>query len=62
MATPVHGAMAKFADRKIARILFPGYYYKSFQYFCNSSEDVALPAQDMLHTEIFACDGDAIIC
>ena len=61
-ATPVHGAMTKFADRLIARILFPGYYYKSFQYYCNCSEDVELPVQDMPHTEICACDGSAIIC
>ena len=34
---------------------------ESFQFFCNFSEDVALPAQDMLHTEICTCDGNAII-
>ena len=34
---------------------------ESFQFFCNFSEDVALPAQDMLHTEICTCDSNAII-
>ena len=34
---------------KIARVVAA---FKIFQYFRNFSEDVALPAQDMLHTEI----------
>ena len=29
---------------------------------CNFSEDVALLAQDILHTEIWACNGNEIIC
>ena len=37
-------------------------YLKSFYYFCNFSEGVALPALDMLQREICACDGNAIIC
>ena len=35
--------------------------YSTFQSFCNFSEDVALPEQDMLHREIFICDCNAII-
>ena len=37
--------------------------YEEFSSFlqCLISEDIALPAQDMLHTEIFVCDGGAII-
>ena len=34
---------------------------KSLQYFSNFSEDVALPAQDMLHVQFFPRDGNAII-
>ena len=33
---------------------------QSFQLFCNFSEDFALLAQDMLHTEICTCDGNAM--
>ena len=34
---------------------------KSLQYFGNFSEDVALPAQDMLHMQFFPPDDNAII-
>ena len=33
----------------------------SLQYFGNFSNDVALPAQDMLHVQYFPCDSNAII-
>ena len=33
----------------------------TFQYFCNFSEDVALPAQNILHGNL-RIDGNAIIC
>ena len=34
---------------------------KSLQYFGSFSEDVALPAKDMLHVQFFPRDGNAII-
>ena len=54
-ATWLQGALAKFADGKIAR------YIQRLEFFVNFSEAAALPAQDMLHTEIWMCDGNAII-
>ena len=57
IATWLYGALAKFADRKLKNCL----NIKSFQFFCNFSGDVALPAQDMLHKEISTCDCNTII-
>ena len=40
----------------------PGLFrIKSSQLFCSVSEDLALPTQDLLHTETFMCDGNALI-
>ena len=56
IATRLHDAMARFADRYVA-----SQNIKSLQYFGNFSEDVALLAQDMLHVQFFPRDGNAII-
>ena len=50
IVTQLHDVLAKFSGRKL----------QSCQFFCNFSEDVALPAQDTLHTEIRTCNGNAI--
>ena len=39
-------------DGKICWQINCQYYYKSSQYFCNFSEDVTLPAQDILHRNL----------
>ena len=44
-----------FTRNAIFRIL------RVFKFFCNFPEDAVLSAQDMLHTEIRTCDGNAII-
>ena len=46
IGTWLHGWPAKFADRKIARIL------KSFQSSYNFSEAVAFPAKDIMHRNL----------
>ena len=54
IVTWLHGASEKFADRKITTIF-------RFSIFLQFLEVFALPAQDMLHTEICTFDGNAII-
>ena len=55
IATRLHGVLARFADSNIARIL------RVFSFSIIFLEDVALPAQDVLHKEICTCDGNAIV-
>ena len=53
-ATRLHGVLATFADREIARV------FGVFN-FSVIPDDVALPSEDMLHTTICTYNCNAII-